>query len=57
MEPIETDDRDYLSSSHRAYMEKYIEFELLRQEKRSKQFLAGKLNQQSKACPAGPKRL
>ena len=57
MDTTEIDDRDCLSSSHRSYMERYIEFELSRQEKISKQFLAGKLNQQGKACPTGSKRL
>jgi hypothetical protein len=51
METTETDDRDCLSAGHRSFMERYIEFELSRQEKISKQFLASKLDQQGKHAP------
>jgi hypothetical protein len=36
---IETDERDCLSDSHRDYMQRYVEYELEKQEQASKSFL------------------
>jgi len=39
MEPIETDERDTLSEAHESYVQRYIAFELERQERVSERFL------------------
>jgi hypothetical protein len=43
MGTIETDSRDTLSDGHRDFMIRYIEYELQRQERVSKQFLRGRV--------------
>lgn len=53
----ESDERDILSDSHRLYMIRFIEYENLRQERVSKLFLAGRLNQQGTAAPTRLKSL
>jgi hypothetical protein len=39
MDRVETDERDTLSECHREFMARYVEFELLRQERASESFL------------------
>jgi hypothetical protein len=47
MESIETDEQECLSDSHKNYMERYIAFELRRQEVYSDKFLSGKVRSDS----------
>jgi hypothetical protein len=44
-EAIQDDDRDCLSDSHRSFMQRYVEYELRRQEKVSKNFLQERFKQ------------
>ena len=57
MDTTDTDNRDTLSDSHRDFMIRFIDFELARQERISKLFLAGRLSQRDKACPEASKLL